>query len=95
MFPSSAHDGSSRPAGLVDAAGGSEGPQGVHLVHEVVAVEAAVVVHNLHLEADGALGGNIHWSPDNVAHMVSDSQDTGDGRVKEFLLIYFVNECGS
>ena len=70
MSLSSAHDGSSRPAGLVDVAGGSEGPQGVHLVHEVVVVET-VVVHNLHLEADGALGENIHWSLDNVAHMVN------------------------
>ena len=70
MVLSSARDGSSRPAGLVDAAGGSEGPQGVHLVHEVVFVET-VVVHDLHLEADGALGVNIHWSPDNVAHVVN------------------------
>ena len=70
MSLSSAHDGFSRPAGLVDAAGGSESPQGVHLVNDVVVVEA-VVVHNLHLEADGALGENIHWSPDNVAHVVN------------------------
>ena len=76
MSLSCAHDGFSRPAGLVDAAGGSEGPQGVHLVHDVV-VAGPVVVHNLHLEADGALGENIHWSPDNVAHNVMISVVTG------------------
>ena len=66
----SARDVSPRPAGLVDAAGGSERPHGVHFVHEVVAVEA-VVVHNFHLEADGALDENTHWSPDTVAYMVN------------------------